>query len=88
MLFGILGWLVVGLMVGFIANKLVNLRNDDPGLGMIVGVVSAALGGWLYGLIAGSPITGFNPWSLLFAAVGAAVGLFIWHGWRARTFRA
>jgi len=88
MLFGILGWLVLGLIVGFIASRAVNLRDDDPGIGIGIAALAAVLGGWMYGLFSASPIAAFNPWSLLFAAVAAVLALLIWHTWRARGSRA
>src|SRR3954471_17161418 len=55
MLIGIIGWLLVGLIAGFIASKLVNLRGDEPGIGIAVASVAAVVGGWLYCAISGKP---------------------------------
>ena len=50
---------------------------------------SAALGGlvggWLFSAINGSPVTKFDLWSLLFAAIGAALFAAIWHVVRSRS---
>ncbi len=82
MLLGIIGWIVLGLLAGFIGSRLVNLRGDDPRLGMVVGGAGGLVGGGLYSLFSGSPVVAFNLASLLVAALGAAAALAAWHGWR------
>jgi uncharacterized membrane protein YeaQ/YmgE (transglycosylase-associated protein family) len=76
----ILAWLVLGLIAGFIASKIVN-RQGNEGLLMniVIGVVGAEVGGWLFRLFGMSGVTGLNVWSLLVAVVGATVLLFIYH---------
>ena len=83
MLLSILGWTVVGLVVGLVASKAVNLRGDDPKLGMGAAAGGAILGGLLFSVI--STTSGWNPWGLLWAAVGAVLGVIIWHAVRSRT---
>ncbi|MGD0389549.1 MAG: GlsB/YeaQ/YmgE family stress response membrane protein [Tepidisphaeraceae bacterium] len=82
MLLGVAGWIVLGLIAGFIASKLVNLRGDDPKMGIYLAAAGALIGGWLYSLFSGSAVTGFNAKSLMFAAIAAVVALAVWHGWR------
>ena len=84
MLMGIIGWVVVALLVGFIVSKVLNLHGDDPRLGIGVAAVSGVVVATLYTLISGAGVSAFNIWSLIFAAVGAAVGLAVWHGVRSR----
>jgi uncharacterized membrane protein YeaQ/YmgE (transglycosylase-associated protein family) len=84
MILGIIGWIVVGLVVGFIASKLVNLRGDDPRLSIGVAVGAAVVAGWLYSMISGAGVTAWNVWGLLFAAIGAVVGAVVWHAVRSR----
>jgi uncharacterized membrane protein YeaQ/YmgE (transglycosylase-associated protein family) len=79
MIVGITGWIVLGLIAGFIASKFVNLRGDDPGLGIGLGAVGAVIGGWLYTATSGVAVSYFNTLSLFFAGVGAAVSLVSWH---------
>jgi uncharacterized membrane protein YeaQ/YmgE (transglycosylase-associated protein family) len=85
MVVGIGGWIVLGLIVGFIASKVVNLRGDDPAPGIGLGVIGAVIGGWLYTAISGAGVSYFNATSLFFAAVGAAVALRVWHIVRRRS---
>jgi uncharacterized membrane protein YeaQ/YmgE (transglycosylase-associated protein family) len=82
MLMGVIGWVVLGTIAGFIASKIVSLRGDDPRMGIALGALGALIGGWLYSLISHSAVTPFNARSLLVAAVAAVVALLIWHGWR------
>jgi uncharacterized membrane protein YeaQ/YmgE (transglycosylase-associated protein family) len=79
MLVGITGWIVLGLIAGFIATKIVNLRGDEPELSIGMGAIGAVIGGWLYTAISGAGVSYFNPPSLFFAAVGAAAALAVWH---------
>ena len=82
---GFMEWIVVGLIVGFVASKMVNLRGDDPWLGIGVAVGGSVVFAALYSIIAGSAVHAWNPWCLLFAAAGGAVGALIWHGVRSRS---
>jgi uncharacterized membrane protein YeaQ/YmgE (transglycosylase-associated protein family) len=84
MFLGLLGWIVLGLIIGFIASKVVNLRGDDPRLGIGVAGLGAVVGGALYSIISGTGVSPWNLWSIVFAAVGAAVGAVIWHAVRSR----
>jgi uncharacterized membrane protein YeaQ/YmgE (transglycosylase-associated protein family) len=79
------GWIIVGLMTGFLTSKAVNLRGDAPGIGICLGAVGAVIGGWLYIAISGAEVAGVNGVNLLAAAAGAGVALMIWHAmrWRA-----
>ena len=85
MFIGIVGWVILGLIVGFTASKMVKLRGDDPGVSIGLAAIAAVLGGWLYSAISGSAVSGFNVLSLLFAAVAATVAMVIWHALRRRS---
>jgi uncharacterized membrane protein YeaQ/YmgE (transglycosylase-associated protein family) len=85
MIIGIIGWIAVGLIVGFIATKIVNLRGDDPRLGIGIAAGAAVVVGAIYSLISGSGVTAWNPWSVLFAAIGGVVGVVVWHAVRSRS---
>lgn len=79
MLMGIIGWVVVGLAVGFIVSKVLDLHGDDPLLGIGVSVGGAVLFAVLYTVISGAGVSSFNVWSLIFAAIGAGAGVGTWH---------
>lgn len=75
---GILAWIVFGLIVGAIAKYIV--PGEGPGgiLGdIIIGIIGALIGGWLYGLFGHTGVTGFNIGSAICAIIGAVVLLFI-----------
>ncbi len=71
---GILGWIVVGLIAGYIAEKVMQ-KNHGLIINLIVGVVGALLGGWLAGVVGLHVAPGF--WgTLIVAIVGAIILLF------------
>lgn len=75
----IIAWIVLGLIAGFIASKIVNKQGEGVLLDIILGIVGALVGGWLFRLFGMSGVTGFNIYSLLVAIGGAVVVLFIYH---------
>lgn len=75
----IIAWLVLGLIAGFIASKIVNKGNEGLLMNIVVGVVGAEVGGWLFRLFGMSGATGLNLYSLLVAVIGAVVLLFIYN---------
>jgi len=84
----IIAWIILGLIAGFIASKIVNKRGEGLLLDIILGIVGALIGGWLFRLFGMTGVTGFNAWSLLVAVGGAVVVLLIYHaitGSRTRT---
>lgn len=74
-----IAWIVLGLVAGFIASKLVNKSGDGLILDILLGIVGAVVGGWLFNVFGMSGVTGFNIYSLLVAVVGAVVFLVIYH---------
>ena len=84
MILGIVGWLTVGLLVGFIATKMVNLRGDDPRLGFGVACGGAIVAAVLYTMISGTEVRALNWLSLLFAAIGSVAAVVTWHVVRSR----
>jgi uncharacterized membrane protein YeaQ/YmgE (transglycosylase-associated protein family) len=85
----ILAWLVLGLIAGFIASKIVNHTGAGMLLDIVLGIVGAIVGGWLFTTFGAAPVTGFNLYSILVAVVGAVVVLVVYHalfGRRAVTY--
>ncbi len=74
----IIGWIVLGALAGWIASIIMG-RNDRMGCitNIVVGIIGAFLGGFIFNLFGGAGITGFNFWSFLVAVVGAVVLLAI-----------
>jgi len=83
----ILAWIVLGLIAGFIGSKIVNKSGEGVFLDIILGIVGAVVGGWLFNAFGMSRVTGLNIYSLAVAVVGAVVVLVVFHmlsGRRAR----
>lgn len=75
----ILAWLVLGLISGFIASKLVNKSGEGVMLDIVLGIVGAIVGGWLFNTIGHSGVTGLNLYSMFVAVIGAVVVLVVYH---------
>lgn len=74
----ILAWIVLGIVSGFIASKLVSGGGRGVVMDMILGVVGAFVGGAIFHLVGHVGITGFNLWSMAVATVGAVVVLVVY----------
>jgi len=72
-------WIVLGLVAGFIGSKLVNHTGEGLIRDVLLGVVGAFIGGYLFSLFGASGVTGLNLYSLLVAVVGAVVFLVVYH---------
>jgi uncharacterized membrane protein YeaQ/YmgE (transglycosylase-associated protein family) len=81
----ILAWIVLGLIAGFIGSKLVNKTGEGFVRDILLGVVGAVLGGWLFSVFGASGVNGLNLYSLLVAVVGSVVFLMVYHGLFRRT---
>jgi uncharacterized membrane protein YeaQ/YmgE (transglycosylase-associated protein family) len=84
----LIAWIVLGLIAGFVASKLVNRTGEGIVLDIALGVVGAVLGGWIFNRFGATGVTGLNVWSLVVAVVGAVVLLLIVHAIRRATLRA
>jgi uncharacterized membrane protein YeaQ/YmgE (transglycosylase-associated protein family) len=74
-----LAWIVLGLLAGFIASKLVNKTGEGMLLDIVLGIVGAVVGGWLFNTFGMAGVTGLNIYSLIVAVVGATVFLVVYH---------
>lgn len=82
-----LAWIVLGLVAGFIGSKLVNKSGEGLIRDILLGVVGAIVGGYLFNLFGASGVTGLNLYSVLVAVVGAVVFLIVYHAiFRRRRF--
>lgn len=76
---GFIGWIVLGGLAGWVASMIAGTNARQGLLGnIIVGIVGALIGGFLFEFFGGAGVTGFNLWTFLVAVVGAVVLLFIW----------
>lgn len=75
-------WIILGLIAGFVASRIVNKRGEGALLDIVLGIVGAVVGGWLFGLLGFSGVSGVNIWSLLVAIIGSIVVLLAYHAIR------
>ncbi len=75
----IIAWLILGLVAGFIASKIVNKSGEGLILDIVLGIVGAVVGGFLFSALGATRLTGFNLYGLFVAVVGAVVVLVIYH---------
>lgn len=75
----ILAWVILGLVAGFIASKLVNRNGGGLVLDLVLGIVGAVVGGFVFNQFGSSGVSGFNLYSLLVATIGAVIVLAIYH---------
>jgi len=74
-----LAWIVLGLIAGFIGSKIVNKSGEGFFLDIILGIVGAVVGGWVFSLFGAQGVSGVNLYSLFVAVLGAILVLFIYH---------
>jgi uncharacterized membrane protein YeaQ/YmgE (transglycosylase-associated protein family) len=75
----IIGWIILGLIAGFVASKLVNHQGEGFLLDIVLGIAGAIVGGWIMAAFDGQGVTGFNGYSMLVAIGGAVVLLVGYH---------
>lgn len=76
---GIISWLVLGLIAGFISSRIVNKAGQGFWLDIVLGIVGAIVGGILFSAFGMKGITGLNIWSMIVAIVGSVVVLWGYH---------
>jgi uncharacterized membrane protein YeaQ/YmgE (transglycosylase-associated protein family) len=76
---GILSWIILGLIAGFIASKLVNKTGSGLIMDIALGVVGAFVGGWVFSFFGHTGVTGLNIPSLIVATLGAVIVMLAYH---------
>ena len=69
---GWLAWIIVGALAGWLASVVMHSRLGLI-MDIIVGIVGALVGGFIFNVLGASGVTGFNVWSLFVAFIGAVV---------------
>ncbi len=83
---GILSWIIVGALAGWIASLIMGTNNQQGCLlDIVVGIVGAFIGGFVMNLLGFGTFTGFNLWSIIVAIIGAVILLAIIKAVRGRT---
>lgn len=75
----LLAWIVLGLVAGFIGSKVVNNTGQGVLVDILLGVVGAVVGGFLFNQFGEPGVSGLNLYSLIVAVVGAILVLWIYH---------
>jgi uncharacterized membrane protein YeaQ/YmgE (transglycosylase-associated protein family) len=75
----IVAWVILGLISGFIASKIVNRTGEGVFLDIVLGVVGAIVGGFLFAQFGAAGVSGLNLYSMFVAVIGAIVVLLIYH---------
>jgi len=78
----LLVWIVLGLVSGFVASKIVNKTGEGFLLDIALGVLGALIGGWLFGIFGHAGVSGLNPYSFMVAILGAVALLVAYHAVR------
>ncbi len=77
-----LAWIVLGLIAGFVGSKLVNKTGEGVLLDIVLGIIGAVVGGYLFNMFGAHGVSGLNLYSLFVAVVGAVVVLVVYHAIR------
>ena len=80
----ILSWILLGLISGFVASKIVNKAGEGILMDIVLGIVGALVGGWIFSALGHSGVTGLNISSLLVSILGAIAVLLAYHAIRRR----
>jgi uncharacterized membrane protein YeaQ/YmgE (transglycosylase-associated protein family) len=75
----IFAWIVLGLIAGWIGSKIVNKTGEGFFLDIVLGIVGALVGGFLFSLVGAEGVSGLNLYSMVVAIIGSIVVLVIYH---------
>ena len=75
-------WILIGLVVGYIGSRILNSGGRHLVRYVLLSIVGAIVGGWLFNTFGATGVTGLNLYSLLVAVVGAVVVLVAYHAIR------
>ncbi len=80
----VIGWIVLGLIAGFIGSKIVNKTGSGVLMDIVLGIVGAIIGGVIFSFFGANGVTGFNVYSLVVAVIGSVVVLWLYHAIQGR----
>ena len=75
----VFGWIILGLIAGWIGSKIVNKTGEGLIMDIVLGIVGALVGGWLFQEVGHQGITGFNLYSMFVAVIGSVIVLLLYH---------
>lgn len=75
----IVAWLILGGIAGFVASKIINRRGEGILVDIVLGIIGAVVGGFLFNQFDAAGVTELNLYSILVAIIGAIIVLVIYH---------
>lgn len=76
----VIAWIILGLIAGWIASKIVVGTGQGFFLDIALGIVGAIVGGFLYSqIMGGEGVTGVNIGSIIVSIIGAIIVLWVYH---------
>lgn len=76
---GIISWVIIGALAGWLASIIMKTNAEQGAFAnIVIGIIGALVGGFVFSFFGGSEVTGFNLYSLLVATVGAVIVLAIY----------
>ena len=78
----ILAWLILGLLAGFIGSKIVNRSGEGLIFDIVLGIVGALVGGFVFNAFGSAGVSGLNIYSLVVAVIGSIITLVVFHALR------
>ena len=76
---GFISWIIVGLVAGFIGSKIVNRTGEGFVRDILLGVIGAIVGGFIFQSLGHPGVTGVNLYSIFVAVIGAVIVLVVYH---------
>ena len=74
-----IGWIVLGMVTGFIGSKLINKTRHGRHRDVLLGIVGAIVGGFLSNLLRDTGVANLNLYSFFVAIIGAVAFLIVYH---------
>lgn len=79
---GALAWILVGLIGGYLASRVVNKSGEGLVRDIFLGIIGGIVGGIIFRAVGHHGVTGFNLWSILVAFIGGVAVLLVYHAVR------
>ena len=76
---GWIAWIILGLVSGFIASKLVNHTGSGILIDIVIGIIGAIVGGYIGSALGVGGINGLTLWSIVLSVLGAVIVLWIYN---------
>jgi len=76
---GTFSWIIVGLLAGFLGNKIINKSGEGFLRDTLLGILGALVGGFIFQKLGYAGVSGINLYSILVAVVGAVIVLVVYH---------